>query len=431
MSGNRRFLVHDDGRPFFYLGDTAWELFHRLTREEADLYLEDRARKGFSVIQAVALAELDGLNDPNPYGHTPLIENDPARPDENYFRHVDYIVEKAASLGLYIGMLPTWGRYVTTASWETSSPVIFRPENARLYGQFLGERYRDKPVIWILGGDSPADGVTDTWRAMALGLEEGDLGRHLMTYHPGGEQASSTWFHEDDWLDFNMIQSGHGRRELDNYIRIAQDYIRIPPKPCMDGEPRYEDHPIGFNPENGWYDECDVRQAAYSALFVGAHGHTYGCHDIWQFWQPGRKPITAARTPWRQAIHLPGASQMRLVRQLMESRPFFLRIPDRQIIADTGANDVNYIATTCGSDGSYALVYLPIGGTVTVNVGRLAAKELNATWFDPRQGTAIPAGRFPNTDTLTFAAPSRGRGFDWVLALDDAACDFQAPGIIP
>src|SRR4051794_8976666 len=110
-----RYLVTADGKPFFYLGDTAWELFHRLNREEATRYLENRARKGFTVIQAVALAELDGLNDVNPYGFRPLIDNDPLHPDvkegpdNDYWDHVDFIVEKANSLGLYIGFLPTWG----------------------------------------------------------------------------------------------------------------------------------------------------------------------------------------------------------------------------------------------------------------------------------------------------------------------------------
>src|SRR3954453_9780780 len=71
VSENRRFLVKEDGSPFFYLGDTAWELFHRLDRPEAARYLADRAAKGFTVIQAVVLAELDGLHAPNAYGHTP------------------------------------------------------------------------------------------------------------------------------------------------------------------------------------------------------------------------------------------------------------------------------------------------------------------------------------------------------------------------
>ena len=43
VSDNKRFLVKEDGSPFFYLGDTAWELFHRLNREEADKYLDNRA----------------------------------------------------------------------------------------------------------------------------------------------------------------------------------------------------------------------------------------------------------------------------------------------------------------------------------------------------------------------------------------------------
>jgi hypothetical protein len=113
VSDNHHFLVRENGRPFFYLGDTAWELFRRLNREEAELYLKDRAAKGFTVIQAVALAELDGHSDPNPYGHLPLVDLDPTRPDvkegpeNDYWDHVDFIVNKANELGLTIGFLPT------------------------------------------------------------------------------------------------------------------------------------------------------------------------------------------------------------------------------------------------------------------------------------------------------------------------------------
>ncbi|MGH7226082.1 MAG: DUF4038 domain-containing protein, partial [Gemmataceae bacterium] len=65
VSENRRFLITEKGEPFFWLGDTAWELFHRLNREQADRYLRKRSAHGFTVIQAVALAELDGHTDPN------------------------------------------------------------------------------------------------------------------------------------------------------------------------------------------------------------------------------------------------------------------------------------------------------------------------------------------------------------------------------
>src|SRR6187399_2857130 len=95
VSKDKHYLVKKDGKPFFWLGDTAWELFHRLNREEAERYLRNRAERRFTVIQAVALAELDGLDDPNPYGERPLVDHDPTKPNEKYFQHVDWIVAKA------------------------------------------------------------------------------------------------------------------------------------------------------------------------------------------------------------------------------------------------------------------------------------------------------------------------------------------------
>jgi hypothetical protein len=177
VSDNKRFLVTQDDKPFFYLGDTAWELFHRLNREEADTYLKNRAERGYTVIQAVVLAELKGLTDPNPYGRVPLVDNDPTKPNEEYFKHVDYIVEKANSLGIYIGMLPTWGDK-WNKKWG-NGPEIFSPQNAEQYGEWLGRRYKDKGIIWILGGDRPveSDQHKAINQAMAKGLRKGDGGK--------------------------------------------------------------------------------------------------------------------------------------------------------------------------------------------------------------------------------------------------------------
>ena len=94
------FLMTERGEPFFWLGDTAWELFHRLDREQADRYLQHRADNGFTVIQAVALAELDGLETPNPYGFTPLVDNDPARPlPPPELRRFETLAERLSEVG--------------------------------------------------------------------------------------------------------------------------------------------------------------------------------------------------------------------------------------------------------------------------------------------------------------------------------------------
>lgn len=248
VSPDQRFLQTADGKPFFWLGDTAWELFHRLTREEAEMYLKNRADKGFTVIQAVALAELDGLHDPNPYGEIPLENDDPTKPREAYFQHVDFIIRRAEQLGLHIALLPTWGDKVFKDRWG-AGPEIFTADNAQVYGKWLASRYKNqKNIIWVLGGDRNPRNDNDVaiWRSMARGIEEGSGGadKALITYHPQPnaleDGGSSKWFHNDSWLDFNMFQTGHCR-ENNIWDRMALVYNRKPAKPVLDGEPLYEE----------------------------------------------------------------------------------------------------------------------------------------------------------------------------------------------
>lgn len=417
VSDNKRFLVYADGTPFFYLGDTAWELFHRLDRDEIEYYLQDRAAKSFTVVQAVVLAEHE-YDRPGPSGHLPLEDSDPARPVEGYFAHVDWVVRRANELGLTVGMLPTWGDKWNKA-WG-AGPEIFTPENARAYGEFLGRRYADADLIWILGGDRPVE--TETHRAiieaMAQGLAEGDGGVHLRTFHPTGQQTSSRYFHADDWLDFNMYQTGHTRDQA-NWRQIGEDYALVPPQPCLDAEPGYEDHPSGFDAKNGYLDDYNVRKAAYWAVFAGACGHTYGCHDIWQFLDPARfAPITTPRTPWREALKLPGAGQMQHLRALVESRPFLKLVPDQGLIAGDPGDGPAHVQAARAEDGSYAYVYVPNGQSVTVRMGVLAGTQHDAHWYDPRTGAWHEIGRAPSTETRSFSPPTPGVWTDWVLVLD-------------
>jgi Protein of unknown function (DUF4038)/Putative collagen-binding domain of a collagenase len=435
ISENKRFLVTAHRKPFFYLGDTAWELFHRLKREEVDRYLEKRVKQGFTVIQAVAIAELDGHSDPNPYGHLPFLDLNPARPVADYWGHVDYVVDKANSLGLYVGFLPTWGRY-----WHDKikdDKPIFTKENAEAYGEWLGKRYKDKGLIWILGGDRSVDneGQKEIIRAMARGLRKGDGGAHLITFHPPGGAGSSKWLQDEDWLDFNMRQNGHGAEYTDRYSQTLADYGRKPIKPVLDGEPLYEGHPISFNAKAlGHSVAADVRRPLYWDLFSGACGHTYGHHSVWQMWTPDRQGINNPLLPWNEAIDEPGAGQMRYGRRLMESRPFLTRVPDDSLIVTDrvptlipGAGRYRFVGTR-DSSGSYAMIYAPIGRAFKVRMDKIAGSIVKAWWYNPRSGEATAIAEFPNTGERAFVPPDKGELLDWVLVLDDAAKNFPPPG---
>lgn len=149
---NGRYLHRtSSGEPFFWQADTAWELFHRLNRSDIDFYLQDRASKGFNVIQAVAIAELNGTTWPNFYGELPLVDRDPMQPNEAYFAHVDWAVNRAAEYGILVALVPTWGAYVN-CGWYNQSWVIFNETSAQWYGNYIGNRYPGLPKI--IGADS-------------------------------------------------------------------------------------------------------------------------------------------------------------------------------------------------------------------------------------------------------------------------------------
>lgn len=434
VSDNQRFLMTAGGKPFFYLADTAWELFHRLDRKQAVQYLDLRASQGYTAIQAVALAELDGVTDPNPYGDLPLIERDPARPavtpganpdnerEYDYWDHVDYIVDQANARGLYIAMLPTWGRWVVKGKREEDT--IFNAKNAQVYGEFLGRRYRNKGMIWIMGGDRTATGYEEIWRALARGVAIGVAGKEdyspvLMSYHPRGSETSSDWFHNDPWLDFNMHQTGHGLAEKTaSWARILADYNRTPVKPVLDGEPLYEDHPIGFRARDyGYSFDAHVRQRAYWSVFSGSCGHTYGHHSVWQMYAPGRVPVNGPLLYWYEAIHRPGATQMQHLRRLIESRDYFSRVPDPSLVANP-LDGADRIVATRG-DG-YVFAYSAQGRRFVLQLDKLPVRTWKASWFNPRNGAITGGDTFDGGSPREFVCPSEGFGSDWVLILDDA-----------
>jgi hypothetical protein len=460
VSQNGHYLQYENGRPFFWLGDTAWELIHRLNREEVVSYLTTRKEQGFNVIQTVLLSEFDGLTVPNAYSSLPFIKGDPSKllvmprndsikKDEyDYWDHADFIIKKAAELGIYIGLLPCWGEYVIPREGK----AIFNTEiEAYTYGNFLGKRYHeDKNIIWILGGDrlpdERANGL-NLWRAMAKGIADGinslndfngktDYSNTLMTYHC--YVSSSKWFQTDKWLNINMWGSYHSDYSIARaYEQSFDDWMLPNPKPTINGEPAYEDHHVNWMENENSFTAYDVRQIAYWSIFAGACGHTYGCNPVWQFYDKERKPITFVHTFWQQALKDEGATQMKYLKNLILSRPVIERVPDQSIISKGEGFGSNHCIATRGK--SYLFVYIPTGYPVTIQMGKISGDTVKACWYNPRNGESTVIGRFNNSGQIEFAPPGiskelewlkTGRGCDWVLVLDDSKTGFKLPGII-
>lgn len=425
VSANKRFLLKD-GQPFFWLGDTGWELFHRLDSTEADLYLKKRNEQGFTIIQAVVLAEMDGLHTPNANGDTPLLNDDPATPNEKYFAHVDRIIDMAAFYKINIALLPTWGDKIFKDKWGTG-PEIFNEQNAAGYAGWLANRYKNKKnIIWILGGDRLPrnDNDINIWRAMGNAIMKATGNKAVISFHPQPNQlGSAAWFHKDGWLAFNMFQTGHCR-DAAVYDKMQAAYHLQPAKPVMDAEPIYEDHPVCFNVKDlGTSNAYDVRRSAYLDLFAGAFGHTYGCHDIWQFYSTKREPVNGPHIFWFDAVDLQGANQMRYVRRLIEAFPMTERVPDQSVIIENNYTPAERIQATRGND--YLFVYTCTGKAFTMVMGKIKGNDLQGYWYDPRNGktTAVPI--VINKGNKLFTPPSAGYGQDWVLVLFDRSKSYE------
>jgi len=438
VTPNGHYLQYEDGTPFFWLGDTGWELFHRLTIQEIARYLDNRKSKGFNVIQAVILAELDGVHSSNKYGDYPLINNNPDKPNEKYFRLVDTVVVMAAKRGITMALLPAWGDKVTL-KYGGKGPVIFDTANAYRYGKYLGNRYKNaNNIIWILGGDRPPQDDKDDWKpvyaALAKGLKDGASRHYLTSFHPGGYVwESSVYLHKEDWLDFNMIQSGHSELDQPVWKTVWRDWHLQPSKPVLDGEPCYEDHPINpwptWNPANGYFRDYDVRRQIYRSVFSGGFGVTYGHHAIWQFYNPSVEKLNHADRYWYDALDRPGAFQAGYLKKLILSRLPLNRIPDTTlIISGQGTKNAEHIAAFRDGDGSYAMVYLPVGKKIEINTALIKAKEIRAWWFNPRTGETEKFFSFKAAKTHWFTPPALGIKNDWVLVLDDAAKQYKEPG---
>ena len=407
VSSNNRYLQFENGKPFFWLGDTGWLVPQHLDRSEVEYYFNKCRRAGYNMVQ---IQVMDAVPSYNIYGQQSLPYGwDFSKVDPegvySYWDHLDYIVRKAEQNGIYIGMVAIWGSQVQAGN--------INAEQAKAYGKFLAERYKNNPnIIWIIGGDIQGNIHPEVWDALATSIKSID-NKHLMTFHPRGRYTSAKWWSKASWMDFHTFQSGHrkyGQRmgnkdysipdstEEDNWMYVDSTWAYKPIKPVLDDEPSYEDIPKGLHDANEarWQD-YDVRRYAYWSVFAGSCGHTYGHNAIMQMLKPGYPTgygSDGTVKSWYQALEDPGYNQMQYLTDLMLSFPYFERVPDQSIIV--GKNGVKYdrLIATRGKD--YMLIYNYNSNVMKIDLRKISGKKKLLWWFNPSDGAISFIGTADN-----------------------------------
>lgn len=433
------YLVHENGTPFFWLGNTSWLMPERLNRDEVEFYLTRESEEGYNVEQIQVLDS----NYPtfNVFGRQAFDDSFDfdayTRPGEyGYWDHLDYIVDMAERMGIYIAMDCIWGGQVKRLT----------PEKAAKYGRFLAERYKNRPnIIWMIGGDIMGDKGMDAWESLARAIKAVDK-VHLMTFHPRGRTTSAWWYNDREWLDFNMFQSGHRRygqrggdgdytirdnTEEDNWRYVAMSFgdkqeqiagreVRGPQKPVIDGEPSYEDIPQGLHDFSAprWQD-YDVRRYAYWAVFAGCFGHTYGHNSIMQFMRPGVLGSFGAKKAWWDALEDPGYKQMKHLKRLMTSVPFTEGQCDQTVIASPNGERYDRIIATRGQD--YLMVYNYSGRPMTLDLTKISGKKKKVWLMNPADGSLQYLGEYANAKADFTLDGAYLRGSDRVVIATDSS----------
>lgn len=413
--------------PLFWMGDTAWLLFHQLTLEESYRYLRNRKEKGYNIILA------DFVHTPkqtNQAGDSALIEGDFSKInlEGSFWTHIDKVMDMAEELGLYMGILPVWGSSIVKGGHLNG-------DNIQGFMEFVLNRYHHCPnLVWIAGGDVRGDVATEVFRTMGR-MMKADRPERMVGYHPFGRTSSSLWFHDEEWLDFNLFQSGHRRYDQvelgawddntkaegcfgeDCWRYVERDLAKTPGKPTLDGEPSYEQVLQGLHDKTQpYWMAADARRYAYWSVLAGAGGHTYGHNSIMQFYGDKTKEgAYGAKYTWDEAIHHPGGSQMQHLAELMNSVDFVRGRAAQEYLLSEQGKQYQYISVFAGP--GYIFAYTYTGREISLSLKDYRDRLMDAYWFDPVTGVSSFIGEMTGRATVTMLPPERETGTDMVLVL--------------
>ncbi|NMB11058.1 MAG: DUF4038 domain-containing protein [Firmicutes bacterium] len=404
---NGSYLEHTDGTPFFYLADTAWNGILKSKPEDWDHYLSVRKEQGFTAVQCVLTHWRSFAADA--HGEVAYTGTDPIAINPRFFQRLDDKVAAVNRHGLVAALVLLW-------ACTEKDPGHYLPEREAIkLARYLVARYGAYQVIWMLGGDGDYRGEkAERWQRIGRAVFDGnDTG--LVTMHPGGQHWVADEFRHESWFDFISYQSGHG----DNHEHLrwlvekypAQQWQKQPLRPIINQEPNYEAHMSYHSREI--FDAHKVRRALYWSLLVSpTAGVTYGHHGVWPWTEEAGVPLdhpgTGESPMWHESLDSEGAMSVTHLHNFFSQLRWWSLRPAPELLKEQpGRQDPSrFIAVSRAEDKSFAVAYLPAGGTVSFESPDW--QPSSCRWYDPRTGQWLDRMDF----SASLVAPDDQ---DWVL----------------
>lgn len=422
VAADRRHFEHQDGTPFFWVGDTWWMgLSSRLDWPQGFKELAaDRVKKGFSVVQIIAGPYPD-MDATDPRGRNEAgfpFETGFARVNPAYFDHADLKIGGLVEAGLTPCIVGMWGYYL---------PEI-GVDRIKRYWRYLVARYGAYPVTWCICGEgampyylskTPQEDVAAQrtgWTEVMRHVRAVDPYHNLITIHPthfGREQVE-----DPALMDFEMLQTGHGDLEsVPNVIESVRKSMQVEPTmPIVNAEVNYE----------GILGRCwqnIQRLCFYHTVMNGAAGFTYGANGIWQMstaenpYGPSPHGRCWGNTPWREAAQLPGSRQIGAGGRFWSQLPWWEFQHHPEWTNESGKENDPYGAVAVGVPGKIRVIYGPMCWDGPAVKALEPGVTYHASYFDPCTGAEKDLGVVTPDANNGWSPPLPPECHDWLLVL--------------
>ncbi|HET8933654.1 MAG TPA: DUF4038 domain-containing protein [Polyangiales bacterium] len=408
VSGNGRYLVDDAGHPFLINQASSWGLIQSLSTEDARSYLDQLAGRGWNTVMVSIISYDERMpgDPPSWRGNDPFtVRWDFSKPNEAYFKHADEILKLARERGMLVTLVPSYLGFPDdpTQGWadelQSGNNSV---EKSRTYGRYLGKRYKSfDNIVWIAGGDNqPAQGsaLEAHMRAIVEGIRSEDPD-HLWTAHWDGMDEGTVSSENASFAQYLDLDGYYAFNYPLTYEKDLATYARHNGRPLFHLDMSYETEWGGA--------PAEIRRRAYDAMLSGAMGSSFNAGPDWYLFRNFRNMGT------------PGA------RETQHWFRFFARLPWHELSPDLDHSAItsgfgergssDYVCAARTPDYRVIVAYLPHGGSVTANLGKLPRKTARVNWFDPAAGKWSGASDLQAQGSKKLSAPSAQ---SWVLLVE-------------
>jgi hypothetical protein len=401
VSANQRYLIHADGTPFLWLGDTGWIAIRKATTSEWQEYVETRARQRFSVLQVVTTG-LASRHAP-PTGQPPFLAD--RTPDPDFWRELEQRIAYANDRGLVV-LMTGLGK----------SPAGFAEQQRGLpFARYVTGRFAGHHVIYSPSMDQRYELQNEESGAQLRGLTT-----HLVAQHPGTHFETAKRYHDAAYTHFSGLQTGHHNGNLDRAYDAARAWTlelwqRTPVKPVINIEAMYDAY--GHDNAPNWREQ-DARKLGWITWLSGSCGYTYGAGDIPPKVKPGAGGIwrfntdPAAYDYWRKAVVWPSAGQMTHLRDFFAAIEWWRLEPAPGLVRNQPQHPMRMMVASRTAAGDMLVAYLPDNPEIVLDLTALPP-GLSGRWFNPvTAGTAPLEGELAGSSAATLRRPA-----DWADAV--------------